>query len=70
MRAASRPETAIAQIAAYKIGAVAVPLFTLFGFDALQYRLSDGGARLLVTDNVGMGKIAQIRATLPQLESV
>ncbi|MGH8769044.1 MAG: AMP-binding protein, partial [Burkholderiales bacterium] len=44
------PETAVAHIAAYKIGAIAVPLFTLFGFDALQFRLSDCGAKLLVTD--------------------
>ena len=30
------PETALAHIAAYKTGAVAVPLFTLFGLDALR----------------------------------
>ena len=29
------PETAISHIAAYKIGAIAIPLFTLFGTDAL-----------------------------------
>ena len=28
------PETAIAHLATYKIGAIAVPLFTLFGIDA------------------------------------
>ena len=33
------PETAISHIAIYKIGAIAIPLFTLFGVDALQYRL-------------------------------
>src|ERR1700676_3379249 len=30
------PETAIAHVAAYKAGLVAVPLFTLFGEDALE----------------------------------
>ena len=33
------PETAVAHIAVYKAGMVAVPLFTLFGTDALEYRL-------------------------------
>ncbi|MGQ0579770.1 MAG: acyl-CoA synthetase [Betaproteobacteria bacterium] len=64
------PETAIAHIAAFKIGAISVPLFTLFGFDALQFRLSDCAAKLLVTDATGMAKIAQIRAALPHLQSV
>jgi len=64
------PETAIAHIAAYKAGAVAVPLFALFGLDALQYRLSDCGARLLVTDRSGFAKIAQIATQLPDLQAV
>ena len=64
------PETALAHIAAYKTGAVAVPLFTLFGLDALKYRLADSGARLVVTDSSGAEKIAQIRSDLPQLECV
>ncbi len=64
------PETALAHIAAYKTGAVAVPLFTLFGLDALKYRLADSGARLVVADSSGAEKIAQIRGDLPQLECV
>ncbi|MGH8629368.1 MAG: acyl-CoA synthetase [Burkholderiales bacterium] len=64
------PATAVAHLAAYKIGAVAVPLFTLFGVDALRFRLSDCGAKLLVTDAPGVAKIAQIRAGLPGLQSV
>src|SRR6266853_5450509 len=39
------PETAVAHLAAYKIGAIAVPLFTLFGIDALHYRLTDAGIK-------------------------
>lgn len=35
---------------AMKLGAVAVPLFTLFGPDALRLRLQDCAARLLVTN--------------------
>src|SRR3546814_18731001 len=33
------PETAYAHIAAYTIGCIAIPLFTLFGAEALRYRL-------------------------------
>lgn len=65
-----QPETALVHIATYKLGAIAVPLFTLFGFDALRYRLADSGARVVITDAAGAAKIAQIRAELPQLETV
>ncbi len=61
------PETAIAHVAAYKAGLIAVPLFTLFGEDALQYRLGDSGATALVTDHVGYAKIAALRDRLPAL---
>ena len=62
-----RPETAIAHIAVYKAGMIAVPLFTLFGPDALEYRLADSGARALITDTPSLEKIAGIRARLPGL---
>jgi len=64
------PQTAIMHIAAYKSGAIAVPLFRLFGPQALEYRLRDSGARLLLTDAEGAEKIAAIRERLPQLETV
>jgi acetyl-CoA synthetase len=67
---AQEPETAVAHLAAYKTGAIAVPLFTLFGIDALKHRLSDSGAKALVTDLSGAGKIAAIRGKLPALETV
>ena len=38
------PETAIAHVACWKLGAVSVPLSTLFGPDALEYRLDDADA--------------------------
>ncbi|MER1941529.1 acyl-CoA synthetase [Castellaniella sp. FW104-16D08] len=60
-------ETAISHLAAYKLGAIAVPLFTLFGTEALQFRLGNSGARALVTHTEGMGKIAAIRDALPDL---
>jgi len=64
------PETAIAHVAAYKAGLVAVPLFTLFGEDALAYRLSNSGAAALVTDRTGYVKIAAIRESLPDLHHI
>lgn len=64
------PETAVTHIAVYKLGAVAVPLFTLFGVDAIQYRLADSGAAALVTDAEGCRRLREIRATLPALRTV
>jgi acetyl-CoA synthetase len=64
------PETAIGHIAAYKMGAVAIPLFTLFGTDALEYRLSNSQAKAIITDTANLPKIMEIRQNLPHLESV
>jgi acetyl-CoA synthetase len=64
------PETALAHLATYKLGAIAVPLFALFGIDALQYRLANSGAVALVTDKQSLDKIADIRAALPELKTV
>ncbi|MGQ9370498.1 acyl-CoA synthetase [Azospirillum sp. ST 5-10] len=64
------PETATAHVAVYKMGAVAVPLFALFGAEALQYRLADSGARVVVTDAAGAAKLAPLRDGLPELTTV
>ncbi|TCO72375.1 AMP-binding protein [Rhodovulum euryhalinum] len=64
------PAVLVAHFAAYKIGAVVLPLFTLFGPDALAYRLADSGTRLVVTDAEGAGKLAALRDRLPDLTHV
>ena len=64
------PEAVLTHLAAYRLGAVVVPLFTLFGEDGLRFRLGDSGARALVTDAANLGKITAIRAELPALEGV
>ena len=64
------PETAISHIASYKVGAVAIPLFTLFGTDALAYRLSNSEAKGIVTDAVNLPKIMEIWGDLPHLKTV
>jgi acetyl-CoA synthetase len=64
------PETAVAHIAAYKLGAIAVPLFALFGPEALQYRLANAGAKMVVTNRDGAAKLPEIRGALPDLRHV
>jgi acetyl-CoA synthetase len=64
------PETAIAHVAGFKAGLITIPLFALFGAEALEYRLGDSGARVLVTDKVGYEKVAPLRGRLPALELV
>ena len=62
------PEALITHFACYRIGAIALPLFTLFGVDALQYRLADSGAKLLVTDPTQTDKITTLDGQLPELK--
>ena len=64
------PETALSHIATYKVGAVAIPLFTLFGTDALKYRLANSAARAVVTDAANLPKIMEIRDNLPELKTI
>jgi acetyl-CoA synthetase len=64
------PETAIAHLSIYKIGAIAVPLAALFGVDALQYRLANSGARAVITNVAGIAKLAEIRDRLADLKLV
>ena len=56
-----------AHLAAYKLGAIAVPLAALFGVDALAYRLEDSGAKVVVTNDAGLAKLSQIAQPLPEL---
>ena len=62
------PETAITHVAVYKLGAIAIPLFTLFGPDALEYRLGNSGAKAVITDGANVEKVLQIRDRLPDLK--
>ena len=63
-------ETAVAHIAAYKLGAIAIPLFTLFGEEALRHRLHDAGAAAVVTNAEGAARLAPLRDALPALRLV
>ena len=65
-----RPETLISHLATYKLGAIAVQLLTLFGPDAIEYRLYDSEARAVITDIDNLPKIKQINERLPNLKRV
>ena len=60
-------ETAISHIAVLKMGAISIPLFTLFGQDALLHRLKDSGAKALITNKEGLDKVRSILHLLPDL---
>jgi acetyl-CoA synthetase len=65
-----RLETAIAHIAVYQLGAVAMPLSMLFGPDALAYRLQDSGAVLAIADESAMANLQVARSAAPALRGV
>ena len=46
-------ELPVAHLAAFRAGLVSIPLFALFGEDALEFRLSNSGAKAIVTDEAG-----------------
>ena len=65
-----RPETGIAHMACYQMGAIAVPISHLFGADAIEYRLAHAGVRVAIIDEGGLEKLAAAREALPQLRHV
>jgi acetyl-CoA synthetase len=62
---AAASETAIAHIAVYQLGAIAVPLSFLFGPDALEYRLVDSEAKVAFVDPQSLPNFAPIRERCP-----
>ncbi len=63
-------ELPVAHLAAFRAGLVSVPLFTLFGEEALAFRLANSNAKAVVTDAGGYAKIAAIRDRLPALQRI
>ncbi len=64
------PETLVAHLAAYRMGAIALPLFSLFGPEAIEYRLRDSGAAVVVTSDAGLAKVEPLWSRLPNLRAV
>ena len=63
-------EAAATHVAAWKAGLISIPLFTLFGEDALKFRLRDSAAAAVVTDMANYPKIAALADQLPGLKRV
>ena len=64
------PQLPIAHIATYKLGAIVVPLFALFGEDALRFRLEDSGAKVIVTDLEHFEVVSTLREELSELRHI
>jgi len=56
-----RFETAIAYMAVFQLGAVAMPLSMLFGPEALEYRLQDSGAVVAICDESSVANLLSVR---------
>src|SRR4051812_24379129 len=65
-----RPETAIAYIAIFQMGAIALPLSHLFGPDALEYRLQHAGAVAAIVEPTTLPNLWAIKGKLEQLKHV
>lgn len=67
---AQSAETAIAHVAAYLMGAIAVPLSVKFGPEAALFRMGDSGAKAAVFDADCYERLAGELAELPDLATV
>lgn len=65
-----RFETAVAYMAVLQMGAVAMPLSTLFGPDALEFRLNDSAASVLICDDAALLAIQNLRGSCEALRHV
>ena len=63
-------ETAVAHMATYRIGAVAMPLSMLFGPEALAYRLQHSAACLAIVDPGALEAVMAARADCPGLKAL
>ncbi len=55
-----RPETVIAHVAIYKLGAIAVPLSAAFGSDALEVRLRGSGPQAVLGERDSLERVAAL----------
>ena len=65
-----RPETAIAYMAIFQMGAIALPLSHLFGPDALEYRMNNAGASVAIVEPTTIANLWAVKDRLPQLQHV
>jgi acetyl-CoA synthetase len=65
-----RPETAIAYIAIFQMGAIALPLSHLFGPDALEYRINHAEASVALVEPTTIASLWAVKDRLPTLRHV
>lgn len=65
-----RPETAIAYMAIFQMGAIAVPLSHLFGPEAIEYRLGHAGVSVALVEPTTLPAIWSSRDRLPGLRHI
>jgi len=65
-----RPEAAIAYMAIFQMGAVALPLSHLFGPDALEYRLAHAGASVAIVEPTTLPNLWAVKDRLETLRQV
>ena len=65
-----RPETAIAYMAVFQMGAVALPLSHLFGPEALEYRMEHAEASIAIVEPSTIANLWAIRDRLTHLRHV
>jgi acetyl-CoA synthetase len=65
-----RPETAIAYIAVFQMGAIALPLSHLFGPDALEYRLAHAEASVALVEPTTIANLWAVKDKVPSLRHI
>src|SRR2546421_2282352 len=65
-----RPETAIAYVAIFQMGAIALPLSHLFGPDALEYRLAHAEASVALVEPTTIANLWAVKDRVPTLRHV
>ena len=70
VNAPQKPETLMTHVAVWKLGAVSVPLSTLFGTEAVRYRLDDADATACIVDASNAGALREVRDDVDSLEEV
>ncbi|GBD47001.1 acyl-coenzyme A synthetases/AMP-(fatty) acid ligases [Methylopila sp. Yamaguchi] len=63
-------EAIVAHVAISRLGGIAMPLALAFGPDALAHRLTDAGAKAVVTTAAGIERLAGMATPAPALEIV
>ena len=64
------PEVAAVHFACQQLGAIAMPMSVLFGPEALEYRLQDSGAAVMVIDQTALASVRAVRPNCPDLRHV